>query len=193
MMKPQFDLRNAPLSANSLSGLSLNPLLDAKASSSARGRFGITAVMGLGLLFAGVSAFSQEPTPIPNWNSGQAGTSAGQYAPNQNPQQPQYQQPQYQQPQYQQQAPQQPSYQPPPDGQQYGQPQYQQPQPQGYQQGYGQAIADPDQGGAAPYDGGAPYQLSRALSPDQLERMLAPIALYPDNLVSMVLAASTYP
>jgi hypothetical protein len=30
-------------------------------------------------------------------------------------------------------------------------------------------------------------------SPDQLDQMVAPIALYPDNLVGIVLAASTYP
>ena len=148
MMEPQSVLRTVrPLSGNLLSGLPLTLLM-----------------------LAGIPAFSQTPKPIPNWSNGQAGTSAGQYAPNQYPQQPQYQQ----------QDPPQPAYQPPPDGQQYQ-------QSQEYQQGYGQALADPDQGGVAP------YQPSRALSADQLERMLAPIALYPDNLVSMVLAASTYP
>jgi hypothetical protein len=33
----------------------------------------------------------------------------------------------------------------------------------------------------------------QALSPDQLEQLVAPIALYPDPLVALILAASTYP
>jgi hypothetical protein len=33
----------------------------------------------------------------------------------------------------------------------------------------------------------------QALSPDQLDNLIAPIALYPDTLLSQVLAASTYP
>jgi hypothetical protein len=37
---------------------------------------------------------------------------------------------------------------------------------------------------------GAPGQL---LSPDQLDNLVAPVALYPDQLLSQVLAASTYP
>jgi hypothetical protein len=31
------------------------------------------------------------------------------------------------------------------------------------------------------------------MSPDQLDNLVAPIALYPDNLLSQILAASTYP
>ena len=30
-------------------------------------------------------------------------------------------------------------------------------------------------------------------SPEQLQRLVAPIALYPDSLVAQILAASTYP
>ena len=40
---------------------------------------------------------------------------------------------------------------------------------------------------------GAPPPQSQLLSPDQLDNLVAPIALYPDNLLSQVLAASTYP
>jgi hypothetical protein len=49
----------------------------------------------------------------------------------------------------------------------------------------------PDQG--PPPDQGAPPQQWNALSPDQLNQLVAPIALYPDSLVAQVLAASTYP
>jgi Protein of unknown function (DUF3300) len=76
---------------------------------------------------------------------------------------------------------------------QYAQPQYGQPRqyaqlPQNAQQGYGQqAYADTNQG-----------YLNQGLQPqgfnaERLEQMVAPIALYPDNLVAQVLAASTYP
>src|SRR5882724_2693582 len=39
----------------------------------------------------------------------------------------------------------------------------------------------------------APPPPGQALSPDQLNDLVAPIALYPDPLLSQVLAASTYP
>ncbi len=41
--------------------------------------------------------------------------------------------------------------------------------------------------------GGAPPQNYNALSPDQINQLVAPIALYPDSLVAQVLAASTFP
>jgi len=68
----------------------------------------------------------------------------------------------------------------------YGQPQGQQPQ---YTQPGPPVYADPNQ----PYP---QVQLQRppsGFSAEQIEQMVAPIALYPDNLVSIVLAASTYP
>jgi len=40
---------------------------------------------------------------------------------------------------------------------------------------------------------GPPPQAYNALSPDQLDQLVAPIALYPDALVAQILAASTYP
>jgi Protein of unknown function (DUF3300) len=52
-----------------------------------------------------------------------------------------------------------------------------QPYDQSYgQQGYGQQLGQ-----------------MQPISPDQLTQLVAPIALYPDNLVAQILAASTYP
>jgi hypothetical protein len=50
-----------------------------------------------------------------------------------------------------------------------------------------------DQGPPPPDDSGAPPQQWNAISPDQMNQLVAPIALYPDSLVAQVLAASTYP
>ena len=95
---------------------------------------------------------------------------------------------QQQQPYYQQQSAypqQQPDYQQPqayPQQQPYSQQQQQYPQQQSYgeqpypQQGYGQ-----------------PQTQVQPLSAQQLEQLVAPIALYPDSLIAEVLAASTYP
>ena len=44
-----------------------------------------------------------------------------------------------------------------------------------------------------PYGYAPAAQQPQALSPDQLEQLVAPIALYPDALLAQVLAASTYP
>ena len=41
--------------------------------------------------------------------------------------------------------------------------------------------------------GGPPAQAYNPLSPDQLNQLVAPIALYPDALVAQILAASTFP
>lgn len=60
-----------------------------------------------------------------------------------------------------------------------------------------QAFAEPSAAAtsteALPYDGGAPANESAALGPEQLQQLVAPVALYPDSLVAQVLAASTYP
>src|SRR5579875_969107 len=75
---------------------------------------------------------------------------------------------------------------PPPDQGQY-QGQAPPPPDQGqYQDQYGQ-NQDGD------YDQGPPPQAYNPLSPEQLDRLVAPIALYPDSLVAQILAASTYP
>jgi hypothetical protein len=50
-----------------------------------------------------------------------------------------------------------------------------------------------DQGPPPPDDNAAPPQQWNALSPDQMNELVAPIALYPDSLVAQVLAAATYP
>jgi len=47
--------------------------------------------------------------------------------------------------------------------------------------------------GPPPDENAAPPQQWNALSPDQLNQLVAPIALYPDSLVAQILAASTYP
>jgi hypothetical protein len=101
----------------------------------------------------------------------------------------QYQQPAYgQQPYPQQQAypqQQQPYYQQQPAYPQQ-QPAYQQQQAYPQQQAYG------DQ----PYSQqgyGQPQPQVQPLSAQQLEQLVAPIALYPDSLIAEVLAASTYP
>jgi hypothetical protein len=54
------------------------------------------------------------------------------------------------------------------------------------------APPPPDQSAPPPADSGQPPS-AQPLTPDQLNQLVAPIALYPDNLVAQVLAASTYP
>ncbi len=94
---------------------------------------------------------------------------------------PGYGQPQYSTPQYV--AP-----------QIYPQQAYSQPQPYS-QQGYGQPAYSQPQYGQQPYpqQGYTPTPAGLALNADQLEQLVAPIALYPDTLVAQVLAAATYP
>ncbi|HLW86494.1 MAG TPA: DUF3300 domain-containing protein [Candidatus Sulfotelmatobacter sp.] len=95
------------------------------------------------------------------------GPNNGQYAANQQSSGQPIQQPGYGQQGY----PQQPY---PESGQGY--------QRQGYpQQGYSQQAGQPANAPAQP------------LGPEQLQQLVAPIALYPDTLVAQVLAASTYP
>lgn len=67
---------------------------------------------------------------------------------------------------------------PPPDQQQYNQQYGQQYGPQDNQQ-YGQQYG--------------PANYSQPLTPDELDQLVAPVALYPDALLAQVLAASTYP
>ena len=54
--------------------------------------------------------------------------------------------------------------------------------------GYGQVAQGP---APPPYQAGAPA--APALSPQQLDDLVAPVALYPDPLLGEVMAASTYP
>ncbi len=82
---------------------------------------------------------------------------------------------------------QQQSYPPPPPDETYNQDapaqQYSEPAPQSGTYGY------PPQPSAPQYG----YNQQQGLSPDQLEQLVAPIALDPDPIVALVLAASTYP
>jgi len=130
---------------------------------------GAAVVFALCLAAAPVLLAAQQAYPASPYAT-QGNPNAGPYA--QPSPQNNYPQPEYQQPQYG-----------------YAQPQYSQPpqypaQP-APQQSY--AAPYPDQGVAQP---GAPAQ---ALSAQNLEQLLAPIALYPDALLAQILTASTYP
>lgn len=131
-----------------------------------------------------------QQNPAQDWPPDDA--YSGQYAPAPQPgygQSP-YAQPQYGQPQY-----------PPSAGLGYGQPQYGQPRyapPSQY--GYGQQgfagnqgyPQQPNQQANQPYQQQGVGQ-GQPLSAEELEQLVAPIALYPDTLVAQILAASTYP
>ena len=84
---------------------------------------------------------------------------------------------------------------PPPDYDNQGQnpPQGQYPnQNQGPGPGQNQGQY-PDQNQGPGPDQGPPPSSYQTLGPEQLDQLVAPIALYPDSLVAQVLAASTYP
>jgi Protein of unknown function (DUF3300) len=144
-----------------------------------------SALLALGLLvLVSTSLGAQQPYGA----YGDPGQSQYGQAPQQNPYAQPYTQPQYAQP-----------------GQTYGygqpqyaQPQYAQPQngaPQQYPQQQQYADQQPYAAPAYPseLDSPAPAAPVQSLSADQLEQMLAPIALYPDALLAQILAASTYP
>jgi hypothetical protein len=89
-----------------------------------------------------------------------------------------------------------------PQPQAYGQQPYypQQPQPYGQQAAYPQQQPYTPQQASAGYDQGQmqqgygqPQPQMQPLGTQQLEQLVAPIALYPDPLVAQVLTASTYP
>src|SRR3954462_8304223 len=54
-------------------------------------------------------------------------------------------------------------------------------------------VAFPKQQSQAPAQSGTAQQAPAQISADQLDSLVAPIALYPDPLLAQVLAASTYP
>jgi len=95
--------------------------------------------------------------------------------------------PQYQQPLYAQPAPQYPQQSP------YAQPGVQPDYPQ--QQQYAQPQGADSADAYDPMDGSdaQPTPTQAPLSADELEQLLAPVALDPDALLAQVLAASTYP
>lgn len=127
------------------------------------------AAVGVSLFAAGPVLAQQDWPPDDN-------SSQSPYA-----QQPAYQQPYGQQPYEpfgQQPYAQQPGY---GDGGQYG--------AAGQQYAYGNQPYVSQQ----PSYGAPGNYAQQPLSPDQLQQLVAPIALYPDNLVAEILAASTYP
>jgi hypothetical protein len=138
------------------------------------------AVAMLALALTPARAAAQQAYPASPNGTASSPYSASPY-PNQYPQpsaqngygQPQYQQPQYSQPQV-------------------AQPQYSGPQqPYSDQQPYAQQPY-----AASPYpqpDLNQPAAPVQALSAQDLEQLLAPIALYPDALLAQILTASTYP
>jgi hypothetical protein len=66
--------------------------------------------------------------------------------------------------------------------------------PMGQSNAFAQSAPPPaDQSAPPPPDNGQQPPEAQPLTPDQLDELVAPIALYPDNLVAQVLAASTYP
>jgi hypothetical protein len=146
-------------------------------------RASFAALIGVLLPLAQSNLFAQQPWAQylqysqPGYDQpsyAQPNSYAGQYAPNP---QPAYPQPSYGQPNYGQ----------------YG---YAQPQPYA-QQPY--PSSSPDYAPAYPqpsapqpdYSQNQPQQ--QPFNPDQLEQLVAPIALYPDTLMAQILAAATYP
>ncbi len=186
-MNPETNLR-------ALSSASVSPQLNQSPSesildeSSARHRtsaFGLIpcAALAIAALALAADATAQQPYPgAPNDNPPQAGQYA-QPAPQNGYAPPQYQAPQYQPPATQNQ--------PYPDQQRLYAPQDSAPQqpyaPQPYtdQSQAPGPYSQPDQSQAP--------TPSQSLSAQDLEQLLAPIALYPDALLAQILAASTYP
>ena len=181
-------LRSGP----NLSRLPLNPLLPVhRAAPLVSGKLWI-ALVAAPVLLAGMTLAAQQPygQQPQSGQQPQYGYGYGSQGP-----QPGYAKPQYEQPQPyapQQQYPQQP-YAQPQYGQepQYGQqPSYAAPQPSPNEAYAPQGQPYADQG----YAGAGPQQPTQPpLSPDQLEQLVAPIALYPDALLAQILTASTYP
>ena len=78
----------------------------------------------------------------------------------------------------------------------YAQPSYAQPQSYGQQPYAQQSYPAQDMGydqGYPPPEYGHAQPPAQPLTPEQLQQLVAPIALYPDTLVAQVLAAATYP
>jgi hypothetical protein len=176
----RLQICRAGLSVAGGSSHGLNPILTVFGFAGAPRRSAGLCLMTLAMLVASAerAALAQGMYPPPGYSPyGYGGQYAQPYSPPAYAP-PAYGQPRYSQPQpYGTQAYAQPqpyvlpySYPPPP--QSYSQPSY--PQQAYPQQIYGQPG-------------------SQALNADQLEQLVAPIALYPDTLVAQMLAASTYP
>jgi len=138
--------------------------------------------LGLAVLLlpsAQLDLFAQAPQSYPPPQSDQQPQQDYPPPPPDATQPPQYAQP----PQYQDQAPLQ--------YQQQAPPQYQQPYPQDQNQQPGYPDQSYNQPPQQPY--AAPQQTQPALAPEQIDQLIAPIALYPDSLIAQILAASTFP
>jgi hypothetical protein len=133
----------------------------------------VSAVVALAAAPGSLSA--QQPYPSYSYPASPYGADAQPF-PQSNYAQPQYRQPQYgyAQPQYQQ-----PQYQPP----QVQRPQV--PSQPTSQEPYATPYPDPQLT--------QPVAPPQSLTAEQLEQLLAPIALYPDALLAQILTASTYP
>lgn len=145
-----------------------------------------TGLIAFGLIFA-AAAWAQAPQPYPD-PAQQQYPPQGQYP----PQQGQYPPPQSQQYPQQQTYPQQgqyPQQQYPPQGQ-YPPQQYPQ-QPANYPP---QGQYPPQQPGAYPPQQAAPYPQAPPpyFPPQELDRVVSRIALYPDPLLAQVLSAATF-
>jgi hypothetical protein len=169
-MKPRMNLRESRLALLSRSTVE-NSRISASGHRVGENFTGRGLQISLALLilpFLSAKLVAQQISPLQNWPTDDP--NARQYQPDQ-----QYSpQTQYGQAQYPQQ------YEPPQAG--YAQ--------QGYPQQ--QAYADPGQYTNRPYPQQG-YSQAQGLNAEQLEQIVAPIALYPDNLLAQVLAASTYP
>ena len=134
---------------------------------------------------------AQQPYPYPGQQPMPYGYAQPQYAQPQQYADPQYAQPQAPQPQYAQPQYGQPQYPQP----QYAQPQYGQQQP--YAQQPPEQPAYPQQDPQMQLDQmeqpQGNQQAQPPLNPDELDQLVAPIALYPDALLAQILTASTYP
>jgi len=182
-MKPRTHLRVSSFARLSLLNQSpreshSNELSSSPGASASRWILGAAlGVFVLGFLAANVNA--QQAYPSSPYGAYGAPGSGSPYPP------------QYAQPAPQYGYPQQQPQQPPQYG--YGQPQYAPQQPYG-EQPY--ADQQPYGAPASPYsqpDQGQPPAPVQSLNAQDLEQLIAPIALYPDNLLAQILAASTYP
>jgi len=134
------------------------------------------------------NAAAPDGDPGSPYPSGQYAPQYAQPAPQNGYTQPQYSQPQAPQDQQPQYAPQYSAPQEPYASQQANPQQPYAPQPNSDQQPYS-TQASP----YAPQDQSQAPAPAQSLSAQDLEQLLAPIALYPDSLLAQILAASTYP
>ena len=172
----------------------LSPEFQSRQSASASKRIFGALLAVLAVTSAGHANAQQPYAAAPNgdpgspYPSGQYAPQYAQPAPQNGYTQPQYSQPQAPQDQQPQYAPQYSAPQEPYASQQASPQQPYAPQPNSDQQPYS-TQASP----YAPQDQSQAPAPAQSLSAQDLEQLLAPIALYPDSLLAQILAASTYP